>query len=369
MKMMVTLLATSSLLVLGACETVQGYLDGGDEDVAISAEDETVSQPDIEAVETVETVAPAIEKAAEPVAEKAAEPQTAAEALQAVLDAQPEDVQARYDARHPADTLALFEIEPGMIVVEALPGGGWYSKILMPYLGADGTIVGAQYPDDMWAKLFRDADPERIAARVEATAGWVDTATEWGIEDGPAIKSFQMTTAPDEKVDLVDAVLYIRALHNMNRADEDHSTFNTAIAESYRILKPGGIAGVVQHRAPEANSDEWAVGNAGYMKQSYVISSFEAAGFVLEEASEINANAADVPTEDDIVWRLPPVLGRYEEGTPEHDAVVAIGESDRMTLKFRKPEMAAVEDVVEDAVEAVTEAVEDAVEVVTGDES
>jgi len=113
--------------------------------------------------------------------------------------------------------------------------------------------------------------------------------------------------------------------------------FTATIEETFNTVKPGGVVGVVQHRGPEGNSDGWANGDAGYLKQSRVVEAFEAAGFVLEASSEINANPADVPSNEDVVWRLPPSTGTTEEGTPERAAMEAIGESDRMTLLFRKP--------------------------------
>jgi predicted methyltransferase len=258
-----------------------------------------------------------------------------AAALAAVLAAQPDEVQARYDARTPAATIAFFGIEPGMTVAEALPGGGWYSKILMPYLGTEGTFAGAHYPDDLWSRF--GFGEEWAANRVESTAKWPEQVTEWGVENSPAVASYKLTEMPAELEGTMDAVLFIRALHNLNRFNADAGYMDDTLAEAFKALKPGGIVGVVQHRAPEANGDDWASGANGYLKQSAVIAAFESAGFELVESSELNANAKDMPTEDDFVWRLPPGLNGTEEGSTERDAVVAIGESDRMTLKFKKP--------------------------------
>ena len=349
MTKFITVLSSVSVLALSGCAML----------ATDSGEREAVT---VEAPPPVEKVVEVVEETV--VVEEVVAP-TNAELLQAALDAQPDEVKARYDARHPAETLAFFGIEPGMSVAEALPGGGWYTKILMPYLGSAGAIAGAQYPDEMWAKIMPNPTPERIAERIERVAGWQDTAQEWAGEGGPSVKSYQMTTLADDVSEKADAVLFIRALHNMNRADEDRATLNAALAETYRILKPGGIVGVVQHRAPESNLDEWATGSFGYLKQSQVIASFEAAGFVLDGTSEINANAADIPGEGDYVWRLPPTRAIAEEGTPERAALDAIGESDRMTLKFSKPEATPLEDMASDAMDAVEEAVEDAVEAVT----
>jgi len=259
--------------------------------------------------------------------------------LSTVLEAQPDEAKARYGARNPVQTLAFFEIEPGMTVVEALPGGGWYSKILIPYLGPEGQLIGAHYPDAIWPVLFgENADPERIAGFIARSDGWAAGAREWYGDEGADIQQYKMTDGQvSENAGTVDAVLFIRAMHNLSRAESEMGVMSGAIAEAYDLLKPGGVVGVVQHRGPEGNSDEWAVGNAGYLKQSAVIAAFEAAGFELDATSEINANPLDVPSEQDVVWRLPPSRATTEEGTPERAAIDAIGESDRMTLRFRKP--------------------------------
>ena len=288
-----------------------------------------------EATGVEEAVGEAAETSAEPVQEQVVE-MTSAETLAAILGAQPEEVQARYGARNPAETLAFFGIEPGMKVAEALPGGGWYSKILLPYLGEEGALVGAHYPDVVWSSFgFGD---EWTATRIEGTNNWPNQAAEWGIEGAAKIESVRLTEMPAEADGMLDAVLFIRALHNLNRFSTEESDYmSDTVAEAYRVLKPGGIVGVVQHQAPEGNSDEWANGSNGYLKKTSLVATFEAAGFELVGDSDINANPSDVPTEDDFVWRLPPSLAGTEEGTPEREANAAIGESNRMTLKFQKP--------------------------------
>ena len=110
-----------------------------------------------------------------------------------------------------------------------------------------------------------------------------------------------------------------------------------ALSDVYDMLKPGGIVGLVQHRAPESADDKWADGSSGYLKKSTVIDMFEHAGFKLIASSEINANALDKPVKGDIVWRLPPSLHRADEKSADELAALnAIGESDRMTLRFQK---------------------------------
>jgi predicted methyltransferase len=312
-------------LVLGGCTALDNYAGADD---ATSEEVETVLVEETTVTETVEEI---VQDVVDEVAEVTAEAK-----LAAILEAQPDEVKARYGARNPAETLAFFGIEPGMKVAEALPGGGWYSKILLPYLGEEGALVGAHYPDALWS-LFGFGD-EWAATRVEGTANWPNQAAEWGIEGSAKVKSFQLTKMPEEASGKLDAVLFIRALHNLNRFSAgDTDYMGDTLAETYRVLKPGGIVGVVQHRAPDENSDAWADGSNGYLKEAAVIAAFEAAGFELADSSDLNANPADVPTEEEFVWRLPPVLVGTEEDTPERAAYEAVGESNRMTLKFRKP--------------------------------
>lgn len=256
--------------------------------------------------------------------------------LTAVLKTQSKEAKQRYKARKPLQTLEFFEIQPGMTVVEALPGGGWYSKILIPFLGEDGTLIGGQYPDAMWAKF--GFGEEWAAERAESSAAWASTAAEWGLE-GAAIKSGDLTAMPEEAAGTVDAVLFIRALHNLSRFNDAETPFmEQAVAESFRVLKPGGIVGVVQHQAPEDAPDESTTGDRGYLKQSAVVRQFKKAGFEFVGAKGFNKNVKDNPGADQIVWRLPPSLSGTEEGTPEREAMLEIGESNRMTLKFKKPE-------------------------------
>lgn len=333
MKFHIALLGSAAAMALAACETAT--LDDGSTEASLVAA-EAEAQP-AEPAEPAGEAMMVVEADAEPAADEAMPSKEPGAKLQAVLDAQSDETKARYGARNPAETLAFFGIEPGMTVVEALPGRGWYSQILVPYLGADATLIAAHYPDDMWMKILPNADEERVANIIAFNEGWVERTGEMAGEDGPELQAYKMTTLGDDKADKVDAILFVRALHNLHRVEGELGYFTTTIEESYRLLKPGGVVGVVQHRAPESASDDWADGNAGYLKESRIVSAFEAAGFVLEASSEVNANPKDQPGEGDIVWRLPPSFGTTEEGTPEREAMQAIGESDRMTLRFRKP--------------------------------
>jgi len=261
---------------------------------------------------------------------------TNAAALSKVLSERPEETRARYQYRHPQETLSFFDIEPGMNVVEALPGGGWYSKILLPYLGKDGKLIGVDYPVELWSK-FSWMTPESLEEKKTWVSTWTAKASTWRGENSATINAFQFKAMPAEMEGSVDAVLFIRALHNLARFEETDSFLTAALTDSYNALKPGGIVGVVQHQAAEDRPDDWANGSNGYLKQSAVIAKIESAGFEFVEASNINNNAKDQATEGDVVWRLPPSLNGSKDDEAKRAAMLEIGESNRMTLKFRKP--------------------------------
>lgn len=258
-----------------------------------------------------------------------------AQSIDTVLEAQPDEAKARYSARHPKETLEFFGVKPGMTVVDTLPGDVWYTGLLLDYLGAEGKVIAADYSAEMWTK-FGDYTPDP-----KTKANWpADTVAKFDAkrgEDDAAIGAFQYGGVPAEMAGTADVVLVVRALHHFHRLEADGGYMTQAIADMKEVLKPGGFVGVVQHRSPETNSDEWAAGDKGYLKQTAVIAAFEAAGFELVEKSEVNANAKDVPTEEDIVWRLSPSLATSQGNDELKAKMQEIGESDRMTLKFRKP--------------------------------
>lgn len=256
--------------------------------------------------------------------------------LKQVLAAQPEAVQARYVFRHPAETLAFIGIEPGMTVMEGLPGGGWYSKILLPYLGDGGLLIGADYAQSMFP-LFGFYGEEALKAKETWVADWTEEANGWRAENDAGVTAFVMGSMPDEMRGTADAVLFIRALHNMARFEGKGGYLTAALADAYNILKPGGVVGVVQHEARADMTDDFANGSHGYLKESFVIAAMEKAGFVLEASSDMNNNPADTPAADDIVWRLPPSLATSRKDDELKAKMKAVGESNRMTLRFRKP--------------------------------
>lgn len=253
-----------------------------------------------------------------------------------VLAMQSDEMKARYQYRHPKETLEFFGVVPGMVVADVLPGEEWYSSILLPYLGESGHLLGGDYPMNTWVGYQGD-DPD-APAWLEKRKGWPERWTEmaqkWREKGDAKISGVRIGDLPADMVGKVDLVMMMRATHLPHR-------FDGAVAEllvgAFTALKPGGALGIVQHRAPESSSDKWADGGAGYLKQSTVIAVAEAAGFKLEATSEINSNANDKPSENDVVWRLPPTFSGQKEGSPEREANKAIGESDRMTLRFRKP--------------------------------
>lgn len=273
--------------------------------------------------------------AGEPAADAAAVA-GASERLSAILAAQAEEKQARYLYRHPQQTLEFFGITPGMTVVEALPGAGWYTQILLPYLGASGQLIGVDYAQDMFPKFgfFSDED---IEAKKTWVATWTAEAQGWRGSDAATVSAAVFGSVPDDLTAKADAVLFIRALHNLARFENDGGYLTTALAEAYRALKPGGIVGVVQHEARSDKPDAWADGSKGYLKKTFIVERLEQAGFEYVDASDINANDQDQPTEEDVVWRLPPSLASSRDNPELKKAMQAIGESNRITLKFRKP--------------------------------
>jgi len=255
--------------------------------------------------------------------------------LSDILDAQPDGVKARYADRHPQETLDLFGIKPGMTIAEVLPGGGWYSKILLPLIGDEGQLIGIDYDLDMWGKFGGFADEAFLEDRKNWAASWSEGALEWTESGQTDVSGFAFGSRPKDLNEQVDAVLMIRAMHHLHRFDGKY--WPDAISDIKALLKPGGIVGIVQHRAPESNSDAWSNGDNGYIKQSLVITKMEEAGFELDENSDINANEKDTPSEEDNVWRLAPTLGTSRDNPDLRAKMEAIGESDRMTLVFRKP--------------------------------
>lgn len=247
---------------------------------------------------------------------------------QVLADPRREADSARDEWRNPRETLEFFGVESDDTVVEALPGGGWYGRILAPWLAAEGEYYGLNYPMDVFERLFPNITDEQRANLEGWEASFPGVAEGWG---GPAQGGYTFGSIPESAAGSADVVLYIRALHNMAR----FGMLDTAVDDAWTLLAPGGVVGVVQHRAPADESDERADGSRAYLREADVIAAFEARGFVLEASSDINANPNDTADHEAGVWALPPSL--RVDTDEQRAANTAIGESDRMTLRFRKP--------------------------------
>ncbi len=286
--------------------------------------------------DAVKDAADTAAKTAKDTAQSTVNKAVATASLDDILAVQSDEMKARYKYRNPKETLEFFGIEPGMTVVEVLPGGGWYSKILLPHLGDDGHLIGVDYSLSMWPEFGGFADAEFIENKKTWPQTWVKNAQEWRGGSQAKISAFAFEDNNDARNGTVDAVLFIRALHNLSRFEEKGGYLSYALSDTYALLKPGGIVGVVQHQAPETNSAEATTGSNGYLKKSTLVAQMKAAGFELIKSSDINANPKDVPSNDDIVWRLPQSLGTSADDPELRAKYEAIGESNRMTLLFKK---------------------------------
>jgi predicted methyltransferase len=242
-------------------------------------------------------------------------------AMKAVL-AGPQRKPAEVDRdkyRHPSETLAFFGLQPTMTVLEVGPGEGWYTEILAPTLAARGKLIDTSGdpngPDDSRGTFY--------AQRFKAF-----------LEEAPEVYGKVQTVVLDSKAPkldaagTVDAVLVMREIHGM----VNQGTLDAWLAEIRKSLKTGGILGIEEHRA-SPSADAMESSKKGYVPEKWLVDHVEAAGFKLSGKSEINANPKDTKDYADGVWTLPPSL---QLGDKDRDKYVAIGESDRMTLKFVK---------------------------------
>ena len=220
-------------------------------------------------------------------------PDVSVNTLGQVIAARSESDRARDGARHPAQTLDFFQLEAGMTVAEALPGGGWYTRILAPYLGAEGAIYGVNYAKEVWP-LFGFMDEKQIEERMGATEKFPRQVAKY-TDNNMNAQGFTFATAPEKAYKTVDRFLIIRALHNLNRFESKIGSRSQALSAVRVLLKNDGLVGVVQHRILESADDAGADGSRGYLKQSAVITMFEQAGFELVASSEMNANPKDQP--------------------------------------------------------------------------
>ncbi|MBL1433666.1 MAG: methyltransferase [Gammaproteobacteria bacterium] len=226
---------------------------------------------------------------------------------------------ARDQYRHPLETLTFLGIKPDMTVVEISPGGGWYTEVLAPFLKDKGQFYAA------------GADPKSSIPYFQGAAKKFKTKMQSNnVYSNVKIVPF----APPQKTEIApagsaDRVLTFRNIHNWM----DAGTTDDVYAAMYKALKPGGILGVVEHRG-NPNTPQDPKAGSGYVNQDVAIAQAEKAGFKLVETSEVNANAKDDKNHPKGVWTLPPRLKLEKQDKTKY---LAIGESDRFTLKFVKP--------------------------------
>jgi predicted methyltransferase len=225
--------------------------------------------------------------------------------------------------RHPAETLEFFRIHPDHVVGEYAPGGEWYTRILGRYINDKGKFGGLYFGT---ASHFSDKQKEGIAAGVVKFPEDVAKVTGRPASD---FSAFSLSAIPEGAKGTYDRILIMRMMHNMMR-------WNIADAEvkaMRELLKPDGLIGIEQHRAKADATFENSDGNKGYVREADIIKFMEANGFELDGKSEINANTKDTADYEDGVWTLPPALAKKDV---DKEKYLAIGESDRMTLLFRK---------------------------------
>jgi predicted methyltransferase len=236
------------------------------------------------------------------------------------------DAKARDAARHPSTALAFWGLKPGMSILEIQPGGGWWTEILAPYARAtkgEFYATAADLADPALSENGRKGRSDFAAKYADASIYGTVNLVNWGAKAAPL---------PAGKFDFV---LLARGIHDWVR----RGTFDSNLANIVQSMKPGGILAIEQHRA---NAGQDSTVFNGYVDEALVISTAEKAGLKLDGKSEINANPKDTKDHPFGVWTLPPTRQSSEDGKPvdpsfDRAKYDAIGESDRMTLKFVKP--------------------------------
>ncbi|PCI74695.1 MAG: methyltransferase [SAR86 cluster bacterium] len=226
----------------------------------------------------------------------------------------------RNESRNPVETLSFFGLAADMTLIEILPGGGWYTEILAPYLHDHGKYYAAHFSPNASAS-YMPPNLRNFETKITADPSLYGKVTVRHLNP-----PHEVAIAPPESADMA---LTFRNVHNWIMAGQEHEYFATF----YKALKPGGVLGVVEHRAkPDAGMD--VMRTSGYVTEAYVKELAAGAGFEFVASSELNANPKDPAVHPEGVWTLPP---NYRMGDVDRDKYMAIGESDRMTLKFVKP--------------------------------
>ncbi len=229
---------------------------------------------------------------------------------------------ARDKYRHPKETLEFFGFRQDMAVMEVSPGGGgWYTEILAPALREHGQYVAASFDPNSTSEYVK-TNSKKFADKLAARPDLYDRAKVTALQAPNALKP-----VPDGTMDMV---VTFRNIHGWMGDDAADAMFKAM----YAALKPGGILGVAEHRA-KTDKPQDPKADSGYVREDYAIALIEKAGFKLIGKSEVNANPKDTADHPNGVWSLPPTL---QGGDVDRDKFLAIGESDRFTLRFRKPE-------------------------------
>jgi predicted methyltransferase len=229
---------------------------------------------------------------------------------------------ARDKYRHPKETLQFFGFRQDMAVMEVSPGGGgWYTEVLAPALREHGSYVAAGWDPNATGE-YAKTNSKKFADKLAARPDVYDRAKVTALQAPNALKP-----VPDGTMDMV---VTFRNIHGWMGNGSADAMFKAM----YAALKPGGILGVTEHRA-KTDKPQDPKAESGYVREDYAIALIEKAGFKLIGKSEVNANPKDTTDHPHGVWSLPPTL---EGGDTDRDKYLAIGESDRFTLRFRKPE-------------------------------
>ena len=239
----------------------------------------------------------------------------------AVADPRRNEDRARDAFRKPAETLSFFQVGPAMKVGEYAPGGGWYSRLLGLYLGPKGKLVGLYF--NPLSGPFNEKSQQGI--RDGATKYPAEVAG-WSGQPADRFAAMTLEAVPEAEKGTFDRIIIARMMHNLLRWNNADSEIKAMRA----LLKDGGMIGIEQHRAKPGAPYAYADGSKGYLREADVIKFMEVNGFEFAGKSEANANPKDTADHPEGVWELPPSLRTKRE------ALKAVGESDRMTLLFRK---------------------------------
>ena len=253
-----------------------------------------------------------------------ADPATDAKLRASLAGGQRTDKEKARDVyRHPLETLEFFGLRDDMTVVEISPGGGWYSAVLAPVLRDKGKLIVAGGDPNGDPKSEGTQNAKELQSRFQQMPQAFDR-----VQTAVVKRDGDVSFGPPESADMV---LTFRNFHNWVGSPY----MDKILAASFAVLKHGGVLGLTDHRAkPGAPTDSKTVDDTGYVPEDFVIQTIEHAGFKLAGKSEVNANPKDTKDYPKGVWTLPPT---YELGDQHHAKYEAIGESDRMTLRFVKP--------------------------------